>query len=351
VTPRTDTTLVAAVGRPLRKLVEAHHAVLLRATLLAAVFFGLGLGRRDFNVTLSAWGLLQGSAVVALLGTAIATTIIAGELDLSVAATAGLSAIVTAKILGHSVAGAVAVALGIGLVVGVTQGLAIVYLRVTSIVFTLGTMIALGGLQLLITSSGQTVVAHNVTIVGTVTRRYGIFTPLSLTMVLIVVGYQLFLSFSRYGTCLYAFGAARKEASLAGINPATTTVSVFAISGVLASAAGAATTLLSASAVPGGLDSMLLTAIAVALVGGVSLHGGRGGPIDVLLGTFLVVAVENELSARGVSSKSQNLATALLLLAAVLIEMWSDRRGTRGAMVSRGRGSHWSPMPVTKGSP
>jgi ribose/xylose/arabinose/galactoside ABC-type transport system permease subunit len=343
----TDRSSIAAslrAGRSVRGAVDAHHAILLRVVLLAGVFFGLGLGRRNFNLTLSAWGLLQGSTVVALLGAAIATTIIAGELDLSVAATAGLCAIVSAKLLGQSVAAAVAGALLIGVILGLTQGIAIVYLRVTSIVFTLGTMIALGGVQLLITSNGKTVVAHNTAIVATVTRRYGIFTPLSLAMVVVVVAYQLLLSFSRYGTQLYAFGAARKEASLAGLNPAATTISVFAISGVLASAAGVATTLSSASAVPGGLDSMLLTAIAVALVGGVSLHGGRGGPVDVLLGTFLVVGVDNELSARGVSSKSQSLATATLLLAAVLIEMWTDRRALRGLVLGRSA----SPRPMSE---
>jgi ribose/xylose/arabinose/galactoside ABC-type transport system permease subunit len=150
-------------------------------------------------------------------------------------------------------------------------------------------------------------------------------------MLAIVVAYQLFLSYSRFGTRLHAFGAARKEAVLAGVSHRKTVVIVFGISGLLASAAGAATALSSASAVPGGLDPLLLNAIAVALVGGISLHGGRGGPMSVLVGTFLVVGVDNELSARGVSSKSQSLAIAGLLLAAVLIEMWAERRPTRVA--------------------
>jgi ribose/xylose/arabinose/galactoside ABC-type transport system permease subunit len=313
------------------KALRSHQSLLLRLGLLAFLFFGLGLRRANFNPTLSTWGLLQGSTVVCLLGVAIATTILAGELDLSVAAIAGVSAIVTAKLIGDSVVLAVALALAIGLVIGLVQGAAIVLLRVTSIVFTLGTMIALGGLQLLITSNGKTVLATNSAIVATVTKRYGIFTALSVAMVVIIVVYQLFLSFSRYGTRLYAFGSARKEASLAGLRQGTTTVSVFAISGLFAAAAGAAAAMSSASAVPRGLDSLLLTAIAVALVGGISLHGGKGGPIDVLVGALLVVEVENELSARGVSSKSQSLAIAVLLLAAVLIEMWGDHRPLRKA--------------------
>jgi ribose transport system permease protein len=342
------TSPASAAARRLRLIGASHHALLLRLVLLGVVFFGLGLRRPHFNMTLSAWGVLSGSTVVGLLGVAVATTIIAGELDLSIAATAGVSAIVTAKILDHGAAAAVVVALTVGLVLGLVQGAAIVALRVTSIVFTLGTMIALGGLQLLMTSNGKTVVVSNPAIVATVTRRYGIFTALSLAMVCVVVAYQLLITFSRSGTRLYAFGAARKEAGLAGISPARTTITVFAISGLLASAAGVVTTLSSGSAVPGGLDPMLLSAIAVALVGGISLHGGKGGPVDVLVGTFLVVAVENELSARGVSSKSQSLATAGLLLAAVLIEMWGDRRSSRNTVATAGAGrTPWASTPPT----
>lgn len=308
------------------RLARAHHPVLLRFGLLLCVFFGLGLLRSNFNGTLSAWGLLQGATVVCLLGLAIATTMIAGELDLSVAATAGVSAILVAKLLSHGVAFALGAALLAGLALGLLQGTAIVIFRVTSIVFTLGTMIALGGFQFLITSNGKTVIASDPSIVPTVMARHWIFTPLSLTMLAVVVVYQVFLSYSRFGTRLYAFGAARKEALLAGVSQTRMTIIVFGISGVLATAAGAATALQSASAVPGGLDPLLLNAIAVALVGGISLHGGRGGPVSVLVGALLVVGVSNELSAQGVSSKSQSLATAGLLMIAVLIEMWGDRR-------------------------
>jgi ribose transport system permease protein len=314
-----------SLGR-VRQAAASLHSLLLRVGLLVLIVFGLGATRTNYDLTLSAWGLLQGSTVVCLLGLAISTTMIAGELDLSVAATAGISAIVTAKLMSGSVAGAVLLALTAGLVLGLLQGAAIVFFRVTSIVFTLGTMIALGGVALLITSNGKTVLASDSSIVTTVTKRYGIFTPLSLTMLAVVVVYQLFLSYSRFGTRMYGFGSARKEALLAGVSQARMTVIVFGISGLLASAAGAATALSSASAVPGGLDPLLLTSIAVALVGGISLHGGRGGPVSVLIGTLLVIGVQNELSARGVSSKSQSLATAALLLTAVLIEMWGDRR-------------------------
>ena len=142
--------------------------------------------RSNFNATLSAWGLLQGATVVCLLGLAIATTMIAGELDLSVAATAGVSAILTAKLLSHGVVIAIGVALVAGLVLGLLQGAAISFFQVKSIVFTLGTMIALGGLQFLITSNGKTVIASDPSIVATVMQRYWIFTPLSLAMVGVV---------------------------------------------------------------------------------------------------------------------------------------------------------------------
>jgi ribose/xylose/arabinose/galactoside ABC-type transport system permease subunit len=319
-----------------------QHVIASRLLLFLAIFFGLGLARSGFQAETAAWSLLQGSTTICLLGMGIATTMVAGELDLSVAAVAGLSAVATVKLLDHGVLVAVTGSLALALGIGLIQGLGVAFLPIKSIVLTFGTMVALDGVQSIVTSDGKTAVSSNFAIVQVVGQRLWIFTPLSLGMLIVVVVYQLLLVYSRFGTRLNAFGAARKESLLAGVRATPVTVAVFAISSTLAGAAGAASALTSASAVPQGLDPLLLSAVAVALIGGISLYGGRGGPVNVLLGAVLVVGLSNELSARGVSAETANLATAGLLLLAVLVEILGSRNSRARATLMVKKGSPWT---------
>lgn len=333
---------LVATGRGTRVagLVRKQHVLVSRLVLLAAVFFGLGLARSGFVPSLSAWGMLQGATTVGFLGMAIGTTIVAGELDLSVAAVGGLSAIVAVKLLHAGLIVSVVGAIGVGAGIGLLQGLTVAYLPIQSIVLTLGTMVAWDGAQLLVTSNGQTVVSQNLAVVTAANQRYWIFTPLSLALVLTAVALGAAMHFGRFGSRLKALGASRKEALLAGVKRPPTVIAAFAISGTLAGAAGVTSALSSASAVPDGLDPLLLSAISVALIGGVALRGGRGGPLNVLLGALIVVALTNELAARGASGVTTSMATAGLLIMAVLVEIWTERgndgnRRSRRAAIAR----------------
>lgn len=313
----------------MRNFLHAGESMAVRFALLLVVFFGLGLSRPGFNPQLGAWGLLVGSAVVGLLGIAIATTMVAGELDLSVAAVAGVSAILTVQLLDVNPLLAVLAGAAVGGAIGALQGAGIWWLKMSSLVFTLGISILLGGVQLIMTPGGESIIANDLGTTQTMTQRFVIFTPVVIIFLTAAALYQLFLSFSRFGTELYAFGGHRKEAILAGVNQRKMMVSAFALSGLFAGLAGAMSALSSASATPNQLAPLLLTAVTVALLGGVGLHGGVGRPMGVVVGTLLLVSVTNALAIRGVSSDAQNLAIGGLLLATILLQLWIDRSKRR----------------------
>ena len=304
-----------------------------RFALLIVVFLGLGLSRPGFNPVLGAWGLLVGSAVVGLLGIAIATTMIAGELDLSVAAVAGVSAILTVHLLDVNPLVAVLTSTAVGCAIGALQGAGIYFLNMSSLVFTLGTSILLGGVQLIMTPGGESILAADLGITQTMTQRFFIFTPIVVIFLAAAILYQLFLSFSSFGTELYAFGGHRKEAILAGVGQRKVMVSAFALSGLFAGLAGTMSALSSASATPNQLSPLLLTAVTVALLGGVGLRGGVGRPMGVVVGALLLVSVTNALAIRGVSSDAQYLAIGGLLLATILLQLWLD--GTKRRRLDR----------------
>jgi D-xylose transport system permease protein len=147
----------------------------------------------------------------------------------------------------------------------------------------------------------------------------------------IVVVLTWFLGRTRTGRYIYAIGASPEAARRAGINVAWIRTIAFTLSGFTAGIAGIiyASRLGSISV---GFDggTYVLYAVAVAVIGGASLFGGRGKAIHALLGGLLIAAVVSGLALMGVSTAGSQMATALVLLAAVTIDSIVRRRGATG---------------------
>lgn len=311
--------------KDMRKFVVAGESMGVRLVLLVLIFFGFGLSRLSFDAELAVWSVLQGSAVVGLLGIGIMATMIAGELDLSVAAIAGFSAIVTVRLLDHEPFLAAVAGVAVGGLIGVVQGLGIVLLRMSSLVFTLGSMILISGLQITLTPEGRAVFATDMTVSIDMTKRFWVVTPIVTIFLIAAILFHIFLRYSRTGAELYAFGGGRKEAALAGLKPGKVVLICFIFSGVFSGLSGTLSALSSSSANPNSLAPLLLTAITVALLGGVGLHGGVGSPLGVVVGTLLLVSMTTELGVRGVSADAQSLAIGGFLLLTICLEIMSAK--------------------------
>jgi D-xylose transport system permease protein len=145
----------------------------------------------------------------------------------------------------------------------------------------------------------------------------------------VVMAWTWLLGRTRTGRYIYAIGASPEAARRAGINVAWIRTTAFALSGFTAGIAGIiyASRLGSISV---GFDggTYVLYAVAAAVIGGASLFGGRGKAIHALLGGILIAAVVSGLALMGVSTAGSQMATALVLLAAVTVDSLVRRRGT-----------------------
>lgn len=136
-----------------------------------------------------------------------------------------------------------------------------------------------------------------------------------------------------FGRHLYAIGGNAEAARRAGIPVARTRLAVFTITSTLAAVAGvvAASRQFSVSNGTGG-GTLLLEAIAAAVIGGTSLFGGRGRAYQALLGALVIVSVSNGLDLLGESSSVKDVATGAILVVAVSLDSISRRRrGASGA--------------------
>lgn len=130
-----------------------------------------------------------------------------------------------------------------------------------------------------------------------------------------------------FGRYLYAVGGNAEASRRAGVPLATVRVAVLGLSGLLGGVAGIVSTsnLFATSAGVGG-STLLLEAIAAAVIGGASLFGGRGHVYQALLGALVIASIENGLYLLGKSASTVEIATGVILVLAVSVDAASRRR-------------------------
>ena len=317
--------------------------IVARIVLAGAVYAIFAATDPNYRTQGSAFAILEGFAFVALLGLGLSVTIIAGELDLSVGSLAAVAGIIAVYASGMGLLPAILIATCSATVFGVLQGTAIARLQISSLVFTLGTLIGLRGLAFVIAHDATVSVSfENLSFSDTLVRRFWIFSPFSLTTLgaFLIVG--TFLSYARYGREVYAIGGARNEARAAGVPVTRPIIIAFTVSATTAGLAGALAALKSGAATPDAFGSSLLDAVTVALVGGISLYGGRGSVYRVILGALTLRFLIAGLDARGAQYFIESLATGALLLGVIVVEFAFERehvwKKARGLLVVGNRG-------------
>jgi ribose transport system permease protein len=268
--------------------------------------------------------LIMQLAVVAILAMGAGLVVLSGEIDLSVGSMVSLLSMVLATLVVKAalpIALAVAIVLAAGLLLGSVNGLLVTYLRVPSFVATLGTLGVFGGIALLFNGGSP------ITGLGDPVQDlfYGsLFSiPLPLVyMVVLIVALRLFLVRTVPGRSVYAVGGNSVAATLTGLRPNRVRMMAFAVAGLLTGIAA----VLFAGRLGGGspnLGSGLeLAAIAAAVVGGISLSGGRGDVLGALLGATTIVIVQNILNLNAVPPTWQSIVQGLIIIAAVIVDAW-----------------------------
>jgi ribose/xylose/arabinose/galactoside ABC-type transport system permease subunit len=310
-----------------------------RALLAGAVYTYFAITAPGFGTVNNLYPLLLGFGFIGLVALGLAVTMIAGELDLSVGSLAAVTGIITIYLSGWGAVPALAVALFAGAAFGAAQGFAIAKLRINSLVFTIGTLIALRGLAFVISHEHSVLVNLNdLAISDSIVRKLWIFSPFALTTIVAFILVGLFMALTRYGREIYAIGGGRNEALAAGVPLLRPIVIAFTLSAGLAGLAGGLASLQSAAAQPGAFDSLLLSGVTAALVGGISLYGGRGTIVGVAIGVFTLRFLVSGIAAEGKPFYWESLATGLLLLLVLVVELITAGRlprlfGTRARAV------------------
>jgi len=359
----------------LKRLALDWRALTMVGALLAIwVVFSLATGG-TFLLPRNLSLLARQMAVTSILATGMVLVIVAGQIDLSVGALAGLTGALAALAyarLGWPLALAIVLALVVGATLGALEGGLVAWLRIPPFIVTLGGMLVFQGTLLGVTGGVSTspprpflflgqaylpklagwIVAAVVAAALAFTasraqgrRRLGrlglavlaigavalmnayagvpvpVLVVLALATVLSTVAHH-----TPFGRHLYAIGGNREAAFYSGIAIEGHLVGVFTLMGLLAGAAGVVLTARVGAATPNAGQLMELDAIAAAVIGGTSLLGGQGTVWGALLGALVMASLDNGMSLLNTEAFWQPILKGGILVAAVAVDM-AGRRG------------------------
>ncbi len=298
----------------LRLVVPAWVCLLIALAITEFVFGGRLLSTSYWN------SVVVLASFLAILALGQGAVILTGGLDLSIPWTLALSGIVVAGVVqGSDQAALYAIPLGllIGISVGAFNAAGIVFLGLSPIVMTLATNGIVQALALLYsdgTPAGFTSPGMRYFMTG----RFLGLTPVTWFMVAFVAFALLLLSRTPFGRQIYAVGNGRLVSRLSGVAVGRTLFGVYMLSGFCAALAGILLASFSGQASLGMGDQYLLPSIAVVVVGGALITGGRGHYLGMLGGVLLLTVIAVLLAGTTLPHAVRDIIYGLVVLGAVL---------------------------------
>ncbi|HZZ42012.1 MAG TPA: ATP-binding cassette domain-containing protein [Tepidisphaeraceae bacterium] len=273
--------------------------------------------------------------LIAVMAMGQMMVIISRNIDLSVGSILGLSSIIIGFIFvnhpGFPLYAAALLSIGIGAALGLFNGVLVAYLRIPSIIATLGTLSAYRGLIFMYSGSKQ--VDTNF-IPQRLIDLSNYPTPVPwivLFAAFLSLATYLFLKYTRFGREVYAIGSNPSAALLRGIKVRRDLALIFTITGALSGLAGLMWASRFPTINPGSVGSGYeLIVISAVIIGGTSVFGGSGSVLGVLLGCILIGTVNIALPALNISGFYQLAIYGLAILVAAAIDHFTQSRQKQG---------------------
>ncbi len=260
---------------------------------------------------------LQVGSFLGIVAAGLMLVILLGHIDLSVPWTLAAAAMMATAVGGPW---AMPLGIGVGLLVGVVNGLGVAYLRVPSMIFTLGVNAVMRGLMVAHTGGFAPQTAATDLMQYLAVARIGGVIPVALLVWLAVSGLVVvILTRTTLGRAIYAIGNRERAAYLSGIDTNRVILIAFALSGAAAGLAGVLLAGYSTKAYQGMGDAYLLPAIAAVVIGGTSILGGRGRYLGTLVGVILIVLLNSVLSIMQMPEAGRQIIYGAVIIGMLLV--------------------------------
>jgi rhamnose transport system permease protein len=274
-------------------------------------------GNNLFNLGLS-------NGEIAIMTLPMTLIVISGEIDLSVASILGMSSALLGVLWQHGwPMGAIFAVLAVlGLAAGAVNGLLVTRLRLPSLAVTIGTLALYRGIATILlgpntVSSFPT--AYTNLGVDAVPGTGNDLTWSTLIFIVLALVFGVVLHATPAGRSIYAMGASAEAAQFAGIRVKRIKTTLFMVSGLVCALAGALWTFRLSTAVQNNGLGLELSVVAIVLLAGVSIFGGKGSLAGVVLAVLAFAGIQNALLLTSFNQEASGIVTGGLLLASVFL--------------------------------
>jgi ribose transport system permease protein len=311
-------------GLVLRMRSSSHLPVAAAAACTVGLLLVGSLYSRNF---LSADYLLLQLQIASFLGivaTGAMLVILLGGIDLSVPWIVTVGGVMSAAAAGWwgETGAAIAIPFGIacGALLGLVNGIGVAYLRVPSMIFTLGINAVAQGLIVVQTGGFAPQDRATPTMHLIATGRSLLGLPNALLVWLVVGAATMFmLHRTALGRSIYAVGNRERAAYLSGIDTRRITLLVFVLAGACSAAAGVLLTGYSTKAYQAMGDAYLLPAIAAVVLGGTHILGGRGSYLGTVVGVVLITLLQSILSVMQIPEMGRQVIYGVVIVVMLLV--------------------------------
>ncbi len=342
---------------PAKKARPPELNVLMALVLITAAFELIGrvfmgdsflFNTRDTVDTILNWQRLNiivlQVSIVGIIALGVTQVIISGGIDLSSGSVVGATAMIamsfaqTALVNGNPNPKAifgdwamdlpvlipVLVGLGCGLVAGLVNGALVAYTRIPPFIATLGMMVFARGMSRWWSNGNP---------VSFPTESYAAIgkgmTPVAIFVGLAIL-FHLVLTQTKYGKHCYAVGSNEQASRMSGIKVNNHKVLVYTIAGMLAALAAVVLSSKNLTAQAGMGVMYELDAIAMAVIGGISLQGGRGSILGTVLGALIFGVIISGFTFLKLDAYYQEMVKGVIIVGAVVLDQWRQHRSGRG---------------------
>jgi len=304
--------------------------------LLLLVIVGAIVAPR-FATATNLVNILEQVSVLGLTTIGLTFVVLIGRLDLSLEGIVGFAPMFAAVSIVSTTAGGLGielpawtglfVALGTAGLIGLFNGFMVVRVGLNPFISTLGLLVLLRG-GVLIISNGRSIYSPGKALTYLGSEKIGGIPVSVLVFIVVAIVIGFIFKYHRYGRALYAIGGNEEAARAAGINVDRVIWSAFIFAALLAGLAGVLMTGRLDSAVTTQGQGIIFSAFAAAVIGGVSLGGGRGTMVGVVSGVLLIGVINNLLTLAQVPSFYVQASTGAVIIIAAILTTLASRRSS-----------------------
>jgi len=292
-------------------------------TIMAGAILVMALidrGTGNFFSPGTIFSVMQLFATLGLVALGLGLSMLVREFDLSVAGMVGLAGAIAVMTGVTNPWLGVFLGVGAGVASGVLQGIIMIWLGLSSVGVTLGGLLTLQGLTYVLTDN-RTIGYPNIAVALKLNAPIAdLVSVRSVAALAVFVLATLVMTCTHIGRDVIATGSDRRASRIAGLNTDRIVIGVFAASGACAALAGVLLSYSLGAASPVALADVLAPAAAAAIVGGVSVVGGRGSPMGIAAGVLTLCVLRSGLSAIGVEPHVHDLVTGIILVVIAVLD-------------------------------